>query len=59
MVFKEQPKIKKCKTVGNLMDELAKLPKTLPIKQGFGIGVNPTVFNSKTSAFLEFVEVED
>ena len=59
MILKEQPKLKTCRTVGKLIEELQKLPKTLPIKQGFGDGTMPTVFNSTTSAFLEFEEVED
>ena len=59
MKFTEQPKVKKCRTVGALIKELQKLPKTLGIRQGFGDGVKPTVYNAKTSAFLEFEEVED
>ena len=50
--------LKECETVGELIIELQKLPADLPVNHGFGIGIKPTVFNSKTNAFLEFEEVE-
>jgi len=58
MILKKVPELKECKTVGKLIVELQKLPKTLPVNHGLGIGIKPTVFNSKTNAFLEFEEVE-
>ena len=59
MKLKEQPKLKKCRTVGALIKQLETLPKTLPIRQSFGLGVQPVVYNVKTDAHLEFEEVQD
>ncbi len=58
MIIKEVPKLKKCKSVGKLIEELSRLPKTLPIRQGFGDGVKLVVYNSNTEAFLELTEIE-
>lgn len=59
---KELPKnIKVCRTVGALIKELEKLPRTLAVNQGFGKGVKPTVFNANcewSKPFLEFKENE-
>ena len=57
MKLKEQPKLKKCKNVGKLIEELQKLPKSLPIRQGFGEGISIEVYNISTDAFLEFEEI--
>ncbi len=46
MPKKELPRnIPVCRTVGDLLKELEKLPRTLAIKQGFGNGVKPVVYN--------------
>lgn len=58
MKLKEAPKLKKCRTVGKLIEELQKLPKTLPIRQGFGDGVSIEVYNISTDAHLEFEEID-
>jgi hypothetical protein len=39
------PKLKAALDVGSLIDELAKLPRDMPIGTGFDEGVKPVVFN--------------
>jgi len=62
MPKKELPKnINVCRTVGELMNELEKLPRTLAVNQGFRKGVKLTVYNANCEwlkPFLEFSENE-
>ena len=59
MQLEKQPKLGNFGTVGDLIEALQTLPKNLPIRQGFGEGVHPVVYNARTDAHLEFTEVED
>ena len=46
--------------VSDLIWQLKKLPQDMLIKQGFGDGVQLTVYNINSAApFLEFEEVDD
>lgn len=45
-----------CKTVGEVIDELSKLPRDLPCHQGFEKSVDIVVFNRKTEPVVEFEE---
>lgn len=47
---KSLPELKKCKNVGQLIKELEKLPKTLPIYCGMSKAVKPVVFNDGEKA---------
>lgn len=60
MDWKKLPKnIPACDTVGELMQELAKLPPELPIKLSFEDGVKPVVYNAKyDDRHLSFEENE-
>jgi len=49
-------------TVGKLVEYLETLPKGLKIKQGFGRGTIPTIYNEHSEfsgRFLEFKESDD
>jgi len=59
MQLKQEPKLGNFETVGDLIEALKTLPPSLPVRQGFGEGVHPVVYNAKTDAFLEFAEVEE
>lgn len=57
---KELPKdINVCRTVGALIKELEKLPRTLAINQGFGKGVKPTVYNAHVEWSKPFIKFEE
>jgi len=48
-----------CETVGELIEQLQRLPCDLPIKQGYEDGCTLTVYNIKTDAHLEITEADE
>lgn len=59
MQLEKQPNLPYCETVRDLIEALKSLPDDLPLRQGFRDGVQPTVFNIRTDAFLEFEERDE
>lgn len=49
----------KVKTVGALIKALEELPKTLPIRQGFGKGCILSVANVGMKSMKPFLEIEE
>lgn len=47
-----------CETVGEVIEQLKRLPPDLPVDQGFGKGVRITVYNASTDPHVEFDEVD-
>lgn len=45
--------------VGELIEQLQRLPRHLPVKSGFGEGCQLVVYNIKDGAFLEIEEDEN
>ena len=48
--MEKAPRLKKCRTVGELIKELEKLPKRLPIEHEFEDYVLPVVYNAGEDA---------
>ncbi|MGO1500795.1 MAG: hypothetical protein ACTHWH_05880 [Marinobacter sp.] len=45
--------------VGELIEQLKRLPRHLPVNHGFGEGCSLTVYNIKDGAFLEIGECDE
>lgn len=49
-----------CYTVGDLVEQLKRLPRGMKINQGFGRGVEVIVYNhGRSDCHLEFEEVDE
>lgn len=58
-VFTRQPILEPVLTVGELIEQLKRLPPELEIQQGFDEGARLVVYNCRTTPHLEIEECEE